>query len=85
MAYSSVLPPDTTVTPWCLWLAFMVLQDAPQHIGLGHTVTLEGVPQFLSPLPPWALLSLIATLTKQDHAQGSSSSGDRGRALERAG
>lgn len=59
--------------------------DAPQHIMLGHTVTVQGPQHFLPPLPPWALLSPTATLVKQDHVHGSGSSRGQSGALQRAG
>lgn len=37
-------------------------QDAPLHVMLGHTLTLEEAQNFLPPLPPWALVSRT-----QDH------------------
>lgn len=85
MAYGSVLPPDTAVTLRYPWLALTVPWDAPQRIVLSHMVNLEGAQHFLPPLPPRALLPPVATQAKQDRAQGSSSSGGWGRALERAG
>lgn len=56
----------------------MVLQDALRSGMLPSALcsavrSLEGSQDFLSPLPPWVLLSPITTLAEQDHVQGTGS------------